>query len=275
MPTNNETPLLDHPLNEASVFTAESLVAAVRAQRGLPARAVPLVCVLDFDGDLSDWLATTGKSRPCETWACFHTSMQQVDFDGDSAGVVARTIGGPYAVLVTEQLLVSGAEVIVGLTSAGRVLDATPLPSLVVPTRALRDEGTSLHYLPPGRFAEAPGELQKLLAAELAGVGLPVIEGPVWTTDAPYRETAGQLHRHARDGILAVEMQAASLFALASARDAAIGIVAHLTNGADHAGADFDKGDHELSFEILRRIVRAGYRLRPGSPANGESGRSR
>jgi hypothetical protein len=58
--------------------------------------AVPPLCVLDFDGDLSDHLADTGLSTPLTSWACFHTSMRVLTLDGLVCGIVPRTIGGPY-----------------------------------------------------------------------------------------------------------------------------------------------------------------------------------
>jgi hypothetical protein len=139
-------PLLQHALQAASAFTPERLMAAVRAERGLQQEAMPPLCVLDFDGDLADGLANHGLSAPLTSWACFHTSMQVPTLEGLSCGVVPRTIGGPYAVLVAEQLRAAGAEVIVGLTSAGRVSPSLPLPSILVIDEAVRDEGTSLHY---------------------------------------------------------------------------------------------------------------------------------
>jgi len=204
-------PLFGHDLAASSAFTAAALLEAVRAERNLPRDPVPEVCVLEFDGDLTDWLVATGRAKRWRSWACFHTSMETVEADGDSFGLIARTIGGPYAVLVAEQLAASGARVI--------------------------------------------------LQAELSGLGLPVVTGTVWTTDAPYRETAEQLERHARNGILAVEMQAASLFAFGAARRVKCGVVAQVTNGVDHSSADqFDRGTHQLGFEILKAMSRAGRR---------------
>jgi uridine phosphorylase len=261
MPLPLEIPLLAHTISEKSVFTPQALMTAVRAERGVPNESIPQICVLDFDGDLSDWLAATGRSTPCPAWSCFHTRMNIVQTDGLAAGIVARTIGGPYAVLVAEQMLASGAEVIVGLTSAGRVLGSLPVPSIVVPNRALRDEGTSFHYVAPGREVDAPAAIAEALAAELQACALPVERGTVWTTDAPYRETASQLQAHAAAGILAVEMQAASLYALAAAKNAQIGIVAYVTNAIDHEGEAFAKGGDEVSLEILRMILRAGGRV--------------
>ncbi len=254
-------PLLEHALGDPSAFTPAALLDAVRAERNLPRVSVPEVCVLEFDGDLTDWLVATGRAKRWHSWACFHTSMEAVEVDGDAVGVIARTIGGPYAVLVAEQLAASGARVILGLTSAGQVSPDLTLPSLVVPTKALRDEGTSYHYLPVGPTVEGDTGLTVLLQEHLSGLGLPVVAGAVWTTDAPYRETAEQLGRHARNGILAVEMQAASLFAFGAARGVQCGVVAHVTNGVDHPSVDqFFKGTHELGFEILKSMSRAGRR---------------
>ncbi len=181
--------------------------------------------------------------------------------DGDNVGLIARTIGGPYAVLVAEQLAASGARIILGLTSAGRVSPGMRIPSLVLPAKALRDEGTSYHYLPAAETVDGDAGLTASLEEELSGLGLPIVTGTVWTTDAPYRETAEQLERHARNGVLAVEMQAASLLAFGAARRVRCGVVAHVTNGVDHSSADqFDKGSHQLGFEILRAMSRAGRR---------------
>ena len=82
--------------------------------------------------------------------------MYVLETDGVHCGVIPRTIGGPYAVLTVEQLLVSGARLILGLASAGRVSSSLPLPSFVVVTSAVRDEGTSLHYLPARRKDRLP-----------------------------------------------------------------------------------------------------------------------
>ena len=251
-------PLLDHNLDRPSAFTPEDLVAAVREERGLESDRVPAVCVLEFDGDLTDWLIATGKVRRWDAWGCFHTEMQALEVDGIICGIIPRTIGGPYTVLVAEQLQASGAGVVLGLTSSGRVLPSLPVPSLVVATSALRDEGTSHHYLPPASTVDAPPVLPDLLAAEVAATGMPVARGLVWTTDAPYRETREQLARHAAEGALAVEMQAASLFAFAAARGAAAGLVAHVTNAIDHTGEDFDKGAREDGLQLLEAICRAG-----------------
>jgi uridine phosphorylase len=251
-------PLLRHRLNLPSAFTPEALINAVRAERGVSAEPVPPVCLLDFDGDLTDWLVKTCGARSWPSWACFHTTMYSFEVDGYLCGIVPRTIGGPYSVLVAEQLRVSGARVILGLTSAGRVSPSLPVPSLVVATSAIRDEGTSYHYLPPGRVVTASSGLPELLKTELQGLRLPIAQGLLWTTDAPYRETREELAEHAGVGALAVEMQAASLFAFAEARGATVGVVAHVTNAIDHKAELFDKGSDEHGWKLAEAMCRAG-----------------
>jgi len=253
-----DLPLLDHPIEEPSAFTPEALMSAVRAERGLASLRVPPVCLLEFDGDLTDSLVSSGAAHRWTSWACFHTMMFAIEFGGVPFGIIPRTIGGPFAVLVAEQLAAAGVRLILGLTSAGRVSRSVPIPSFVVATEAVRDEGTSFHYLPPSPRVAAPAAVIECLDAELRSLGLPVSKGPVWTTDAPYRETHRQLAQYADDGILAVEMQSASLFAFSAARKVPVGVVAHVTNAVDHSGEPFHKGSQREDAQILKALCGAG-----------------
>ncbi len=252
--------LLGHPVSEPSAFTAEALLTAVRDERGLSSALVPRICVLEFDGDLTDWLVASGYARPYTEWACFHTVMHAIEVDGTTCGIVARTIGGPYAVLVAEQLRASGAEIVLGLTSAGRVSGSLPLPSLVVVQNAIRDEGTSYHYLAPGNVVESDSILTEILESGVRFMALPAFRGTVWTTDAPFRETQQQLEAHAASGVLAVEMQAASLLAFSKASGTPVGIVAILSNAVDQTDENFNKGSHVLGKTLIESMCRSALR---------------
>jgi uridine phosphorylase len=232
---------------------------AVRTERSLANVRVPSICVLDFDGDLADGLLKEGTATLSESWACFHTQMLVTKVGNVECGVIPRTIGGPYAVLIAEQLHAAGAKLIIGLTSAGRIAPALPLPSVVVVDEAVRDEGTSLHYLAPSRTIAAPSPLLvDDLVEHLAGLS-PVRRGLVWTTDAPYRETAQQLLRWRDEGALAVEMQAASLFAFGKAKRAAVAEVALVSNSVDSGNQPFDTGGHAYRSRVFDALVGAGH----------------
>jgi len=254
----DKPPLLHHPLDQPSLFTPENLIDAVRRAREIPEGSVPQLCFLEFDGDLTDWLVAERLARPFPSWPCFHTTMFAVEIEGQTCGIIPRTIGGPYAVLIAEQLAASGARLIIALTSAGRVSPKLPLPCLVVATGAIRDEGTSLHYLPAAGEVSCPApEFAHHVFQELAATGHPVRQGKVWTTDAPYRETQVQLEEWAAEGILAVEMQAASLFAFGIAKGVAVVSIAMVSNAVDHDGEQFDTGSQQQGLRILAACARA------------------
>ncbi|MBL8209605.1 MAG: hypothetical protein JNK87_02780 [Bryobacterales bacterium] len=131
------------------------------------------------------------------------------------------------------------------------------MPCLVVAAGAIRDEGTSYHYVPAGKYVRCPTSVVNSLDRELHAVGWPVRCGDVWTTDAPYGETASQLERWSSKGVLAVEMQAASLFAFGAARNVAVGCVAVVSNAIDHDGPQFDTGAQEDGLRIIEACARA------------------
>ena len=250
-------PILDHVIDEHSAFTAEKLMEECRRLREVPEGAVPPVCILEFDGDLTDWLVQSGAATPFRSWACFHTRMFAMNLEGVLCGIIARTIGGPYAVLIAEQLQASGAKIIIGLTSAGRLALDLPLPCLVVATSAVRDEGTSYHYLRPSKEVACPTPVTAHLERELAATGWNLRSGKVWTTDAPYRETRQQMEKWAKENALAVEMQTASLFAFGTARQARVASVVMVSNAVDYQGEQFDTGSHADGLRILKAIARA------------------
>src|SRR5581483_8158571 len=94
---DSDAPILDHPLHQPSAFTAEALLEGHRRIRAIPGGPIPAVCILEFDGDLTDWLVREGMAVPCPYWACFHTTMFVLELGGIHCGIIARTIGGPYA----------------------------------------------------------------------------------------------------------------------------------------------------------------------------------
>lgn len=225
-----------------SVFRPENLLREARRQKRLAERPVPPICVLDPDGDLVRHLCATGQARRSEGWACYHTDLHEFDQAGTAFGVVGCAVGAPFAVLVAEQMFASGCRLLLSVTSAGQIVDRGPTPYFVLIDRAWRDEGTSQHYQPAAAFAEADPRLVAAAAQALAGTSLTVHRGATWTTDAPFRETASAIAAARDQGLLAVEMEAAALYAFARARGRPVLCFAHVTNQMAQGGADFEKG---------------------------------
>jgi uridine phosphorylase len=233
---------------------------------------VPEVCILDPDGDIVRALRADGPGEPFPGWACYHTDMLTFDLAGEKVGIVGCAVGAPFAVLVAEQMFASGCRFLLSLTSAGRVAAELPEQAFfVVIEKALRDEGTSYHYIPVDqRFAYAQPGLADLAADALATTGLPVLRGAVWTTDAPFRETAEAIGAAAEDNVLAVEMEASALYAFAQARRVPVICLAHVTNNMAQAEGDFEKGDADGSKDALLVLAAILSSWRNNLPAAAE-----
>jgi uridine phosphorylase len=235
-----------------SVFQPTALLREARRQKGLVATDAPRVCILDPDGDLVRRLRHTGRASRFESWPCYHTDLDTFTLAGQTVGIIGRAVGAPFAVLIAEQLFASGCRFLVSLTSAGQIVPAAQPPYFVIIDRALRDEGTSYHYAAPSDFGEADSQLVAMAAKALDGIGLTVLTGASWTTDAPFRETAGAIASAQSRGVLAVEMEAAALYTFARAARVQVLCLAHVTNTMGRAEQDFEKGDADGTADALR-----------------------
>lgn len=243
-----------------SVFAPANLLREARRQRGLPDESVPAVCALDPDGDIVRNLLAAGTARKAPGWACYHTDMVVTEHAGVSIGIVGCAVGAPFAVLVAEQLFVSGCRFLVSIASAGQIAPKGSPPYFVLIDRALRDEGVSHHYLPPSDFVEADRLLADSAFAGLASLPHTIHRGASWTTDAPYRETEDAIAAAREHGALAVEMEAAALYAFARARSQPVLCFAHVTNQMARIEGDFEKGEANgarSSLDVIAASARA------------------
>ena len=235
-----------------SVFLPQSLLREARRQKALPESMVPPVCVLDPDGDLVAYARRQFGATQSPHWACYHTQMWEWGSADNRFGIIGFVVGGPFAVLVAEQLFASGCELLISITSAGQIVDVGSPPYYVLIDRALRDEGTSHHYLPPSDYASADPALIALAREAAAAVPVKVHVGAAWTTDAPYRETEQMIAKRKAQGLLAVEMESAALYAFATARQCPVICFAHVSNQLGCVGGRFRKGRRQRRARLSR-----------------------
>jgi uridine phosphorylase len=249
--------LTDKHYGQPSAFAPQNLLREARRQKGIPVNDIPPVCVLDPDGDIVRSLRKSCRAEHDQAWACYHTDLYRVRGDDYDLGFVGCAVGAPFAVLVAEQLFASGCRFLISITSAGQLIELSPPPYFILIEKALRDEGTSYHYQPPSEFSYADAELQRRIAAALSNLGIPIITGATWTTDAPYRETEEAIAVMTAKGLLAVEMEAAALYAFAAARQKLVLCFAHVTNQMARVEGDFEKGEADGSVDALAIIKAA------------------
>lgn len=244
-----------------SAFTPEALLREARRQKAAPLDPVPDICLLDPDGDVVRRLKADGRAQRHEGWVCYHTELYIFDENGLTIGVLGCAVGSSFAVLVAEELFVSGCKLLISVTSSGQITPVQAPPYFILIDRALRDEGTSYHYMPPSNYSDAPEALLGALEGTFDDLDVPVLKGATWTTDAPFRETQDAIDRVRRHGLLAVEMEAAALYAFARARGKPVICFAHVTNQMGQIEGDFEKGPADGTTDALRIVLKAAQRL--------------
>ena len=132
-------------------------------------------------------------------------------------------IGAPAAIVVLEELIVQGIRRFLSIGTAGSLQGSLDIGDIVVCNRAVRDEGTSHHYLSPEKYAHASPAMTNRLIEALQAAGTPYSVGTSWTIDASYRETVAEVQHYQSEGVLTVEMEAAALFAVAAYRGVEMG----------------------------------------------------
>jgi uridine phosphorylase len=247
-------PILANKLYDSpSVFTAPNLLREARRQKSIPRGPIPEICVLDPDGDLWRGLQQRG-ARGNPHWACYHTEMFDLNLSGTTVGVLGCAVGAPFAVLVAEEMFASGCKLLLSVTSAGQIMPAREPPYFVLIDRALRDEGTSYHYLAPARYSTISATMLEL-GQKVVAQFPEVVTGGTWTTDAPFRETEEAIGFARAEKLLAVEMEAAALYALAEAMGLPIVCVAHVTNQMGTVQNDFEKGQQSGNASLIQLIA--------------------
>jgi uridine phosphorylase len=247
---------------QPSAFTPENLLREARRQKQIAPSSIPEICVLDPDGDILRSLLARGEAGLDKGWACYHTELYTFSRDGIAFGIVGCAVGASFAVLIAEEMFASGCKLLISVTSSGQIVPVRPPPYFIVIDRALRDEGTSYHYAPPSDYSHADAGLISALDGAFAEFPVPVLTGATWTTDAPFRETQAAIDAMAKRNLMAVEMEAAALYAFAHARQKPVLCFAHVTNQMGRVDGDFEKGEADGSRDALELIAIAAGRLR-------------
>ena len=241
--------------DHASLFEPENMLREARRQKNIPEGQLPTICILDPDGDILRNLLATNRATINPYWACYHTELFNFKYEGIEFGIIGCAVGAPFAVLIAEELFASGCQLLISVTSSGLILPKQKPPFFVLIERAMRDEGTSYHYIPPSDFSYINSELLAMLEDTFSELTIPVSRGATWTTDAPFRETATAIEQAKSLGILAVEMEASALYAFAQARHKAVICFAHVTNQMGNVEEDFEKGEADGSRDALALIA--------------------
>ncbi len=255
MGTSSPPILRNKMYDHVSLFEPENMLREARRQSNIPEGQLPHICILDPDGDILNNLLANNSAQLNSHWACYHTKLYNFKYEGIELGIIGCAVGSSFAVLLAEELFASGCQLLISVTSSGLILPKQKPPFFVLIERALRDEGTSYHYMPPSDYSYIDKRLLEMLVNAFSELAIPVSTGATWTTDAPFRETAVAIEQAKSRGILAVEMEASALYAFAKACHRSVICFAHVTNQMGSIEGDFEKGEANGSRDALELIA--------------------
>jgi uridine phosphorylase len=228
---SHDFPILEHD---------SSTPAIIEPRRVYEKIDLPKHCVLCFFQDVIDDLVLNGGAREVDRAVSEvgHHLTYEIDFNGQRLAVVHPRVGAAMAAAMLDRTIARGARKFIACGGAG-VLDSKIAGGhSVVPNSAIRDEGTSYHYLPPAREVAPHPRALAAIEKTLKRNGIDYIVAKTWTTDGLFRETRARMLARRREGCLTVEMEAAAFFAVAQFRGVQFGQI--LYGGDDLAGDDWD-----------------------------------
>ena len=144
--------------------------------------------------------------------------LYRLEWEGQSLLVLHPGVGAPLAAAFLDEIIAGGARSMVACGGCGVLQKEIVAGHPLVLASAVRDEGTSYHYLPPGREVSASPRVTAAIQQVLQARGMDYLVGKSWTTDGIYRETAVKRDQRVAEGCQVVEMEAAAFFAVAQFR---------------------------------------------------------
>jgi uridine phosphorylase len=203
---------------------------------------IPPACVLCFFQEVIQKVCA-GAHIIAKTGSEIGTNpVYALDAEDDRrVAVMHPGVGAPLSAAFLEELIALGCEKFIACGGSGVLNREIALGHLIVPDSAVRDEGTSYHYLPPSREVAASPEGVAAIEATLQAHEIPYVVGKTWTTDGIYRETPARIARRREEGCITVEMEAAAFFAVAQFRGVQFAQI--LYGGDDVSGDVWDHRD--------------------------------
>lgn len=167
--------------------------------------------------------------------------------------------GAPGAAVAIEELHAMGCEKFIICGGAGALTKDSKVGEIIIPVSAVRDEGTSYHYLEPSREVECHKETVETVISCLKQMGIPFTTGKTWTSDAIYRETPDMVELRRNEGCITVEMEAAAFFAVSQYYD--IPLAQLLYAGDDVSGEEWDSRDWNMRKNIRYNLISTAIEL--------------
>lgn len=228
--------------------------AKIEPSRTIKPRDVPEHCVISFFREVNEKVVLEKQAKVAvpNRWEDGEHPVYEIEHRGRRLAFFHPGVGAPIAAGLLEEAIAFGCRIFVVVGGAGVLDKGLTVGKLILVDSAIRDEGLSYHYIEPGREIQAQPQMLDTLRSALTKRGVPFVIGKTWTTDAPYRETQSMIDARRAEGCLTVEMEAASLMAVAQFRKVLLGQI--LYAGDDLSGENWDKRSWQSHQEVRENL---------------------
>lgn len=211
-----EYPILEFDASRTAIIEPQNVVKKVD---------VPEHCVICFFQDVITKVVQqhNGEVVARQRSEVGSHPLFRLELAGQPFALFHAGVGAPMVAALLEEVIARGCRKFIACGSAGVLDRQIAMGHVIVPEAAIRDEGTSYHYLPPGREVAAAPEAVSAIRSVLEEHAVPHLVSKTWTTDAIYRETRPKMQARRAEGCLVVEMEAAAFFAVARFRGVPFG----------------------------------------------------
>lgn len=213
---NRKIPLLWNTLKEDGIRKPDAVLKNFMDMGMIDSFRSPSFCLISFFRDLNEYVKDKFNAKEFKYRENSYVLL--FDYKGKNILYIPSEYGAPNAGKTLEEMIALGAEKIIFLGSVGVITDSIKRGEIIVPDKAIRDEGTSFHYEEASVFSYPDHELLKIITGFLEQSAIKFRVGGTWTTDAIYRETPGKLKKIKHMGVLSVDMEASALFSVAKYR---------------------------------------------------------
>ena len=228
--------------------------AFIEPSKVIRARDLPEHCVITFFREVIDKVISEHDAKVVveNKWEDGPHSIYEISHGGRRLAFFHPGVGAPISAGLLEEAIAFGCRKFIACGGCGVLAKDIAVGHIIVVSGAVRDEGTSYHYLPPDREVIADERGVDALVKTLEARGVPYRVGKTWTTDAPYRETVNKIARRKEEGCLTVEMESAALIAVAQFRNVIFGQA--LYGGDDLSGAEWDNRHWQSRREVRESL---------------------
>ena len=180
----------------------------------------PEICISTFSDPIIQKFSALDGVKQIATFCSANgvLPVYKINYKNRAIAFYRSMVGAPACVACFEDGSAMGAKKFVLFGSCGVLDDDKVKDNIIVPVSAVRDEGTSYHYMAPSPEIEADPHTIQILENVLATCGCSYVKGKTWTSDAIYRETLSAISERRKEGCLTVEMECASMLAVSKYR---------------------------------------------------------